>query len=175
MRWNKFTNWIPSNRASIRILLMEKGIKELPTMEILQFFLIPYMPTIKSALVCMLELLESVCLSHCWTKCDCLLSMQFLDCDALPNADCTWCEWISGCEERRVILITPGSEFGHGWWRIHQVKIELYNFWQDSNTELNHLGHRTKKIIVPKQFLIPIKRESFFIERLLLQKSFVLV
>ena len=72
MRWNKFTNWIPSNRASIRILLMEKGIKELPTMEILQFFLIPYMPTIKSALVCMLE---SVCLSHCRTKCDCLLSM----------------------------------------------------------------------------------------------------
>ena len=76
LRWNKFTNWIPSNRASIRILLMEKGIKELPTMEILQFFLIPYMPTIKSALVCMLELLESVCLSHCWTKCDCLLSMD---------------------------------------------------------------------------------------------------
>ena len=87
---------------------------------------------------------------------------QFLDCDALPNVDCTWCEWIPGCEERRVILITPGSEFGHGWWRIHQVKIELYNFWQDSNTELNHLGHRTRKIIVPKQFLIPIKRESFF-------------
>ena len=100
---------------------------------------------------------------------------QFLDCDALPNADCTWCEWISGYEERRVILITPGSEFGHGWWRIHQIKIELYNFWQDSNTELNHLGHRTKKIIVLKQFLIPIKRESFFIERLLFQLSLVLV
>ena len=99
---------------------MEKGIKELPTMEILQFFLIPYMPTIKSALVCMLELLESVCLSHCWTKCDCLLSMgdgNFLiatHCQMLIALDAN--EFLAATKDAwslSKVVRTPGSEFKH--------------------------------------------------------------
>ena len=95
---------------------MEKGIKELPTMEILQFFLIPYMPTIKSALVCMLE---SVCLSHCWTKCDCLLSIDgnFLiatHCQKLIALDAN--EFLAAKKDAwslSKVVRTPGSEFKH--------------------------------------------------------------
>ena len=112
------------NRASIQILLMEKGIKELPTMEILQFFLIPFYAynKISISLCARISLLKSL-LNQMW-----LLAQhgwQFLDCDALPNVDCTWCEWISGCEERRVILIKE----------LPDLNLEM--------TELNYIGYRT--------------------------------
>ena len=136
------------------------------------------MPSIKWALVCVLE---SVCLSHCWTKCDCLLSMDgnFLiatHCQMLIALDPN--EFLAAKKDAwslSKVVRTHGSEFRHDWWRVHQVKIEINHFWQNSNIELNQIGYRTGMIIVPKQFLIPIKRESHFLEQLLLQLSSVLV
>ena len=109
----------------------------------------PSMPSIKWALVCVLE---SVCLSHCWTKCDCLLSMDgnFLiatHCQMLIALDAN--EFLAAKKDAWTlskVVRTHGFEFRHDWRRVHQVKIEMNQFkhWIESDRVPNRDNYSSK-------------------------------